>query len=91
MAIDRQKLEEQIIVRYGSDRSDARTISGKASKLKAEIESDSEPWDGPEIDTDYILSRLDMAPGHLSPTAKWNWWAGTIGVFGGTNQDYKID
>ena len=91
MAIEKQELEDQIIARFGCDRSDARAISRKASKLKTEIETGSESWDGPEIDTDYILSRLNMAPGHLSPTGKWNWWAGTIGAFGGTNQDYSID
>lgn len=87
--MDVEKLAKRIEKEFNSSRSDARRIAEKASKFGDFVHSDPERWEGPsEIDGDYIISRLDMAPEHLSVTGKWNWWAGIQKYL--NDADYKI-
>lgn len=89
--MDRDYLNDQIVEEFGCSRVVAREISQKALQLKSEAAAESRNWDGPEIDSEYVVSRLKMAPRHLSPTARWNWWVGMMNAFGGSKQDYRID
>jgi hypothetical protein len=88
--MDPDKLADRIVDEFGAGRRDARAVAEKATDLKAETESSSSEWDGPEIDADYIISRLDMAPDHLPVTSKWDWWAGSIKFAELTQDNYKI-
>lgn len=87
--MNQNELTERIITEFGCRRSEARPVAEKAVMLKKRVESDTD-WDGLEINTEYIISRLYMAPGHVSVTGKWNWWAGMMGFFDGTPHDYRI-
>lgn len=89
--MERKELIERIIEEFGCDHSEAQIVAERAITLKRRIESDPESWDGSDINLEYIISRLDMAPGRISVTGKWNWWAGAMNYFGGTPGDYRIE
>lgn len=84
------KLEKQLTEEFGCIQSNARVVAGKATALKERVDSNPESWDGPDIDSEYIISRLKMAPQQHSVAGKWNWWAGSMNYFGGTPGDYRI-
>ncbi|WP_276253223.1 hypothetical protein [Halomontanus rarus] len=84
------ELTEQIEAEFESSRSEARNIAEEASMFAECIEANPEGWEGPsQIDTDYNISRLNMAPEHLSTTGKWNWWAGINNYLGAP--DHRIN
>jgi len=89
--MNEQKLERRIRSEFGCDPSTARVVAEKATALEEQVKSTPETWEGPEIDIEYIISRLEMAPDHLSVTGKWNWWAGSIDFFRDTSRDYRIN
>jgi len=86
-----EELEQRLLNEFGCSRSAANAISEKAIMLKDEVESDPDNWDSlTEIDMDYIVSKLDMAPEQLSATAKWNWWVNVMNLHK-LEQDYEIN
>jgi|GEM_PF-4986004 len=88
--MNQSELEKQLTEEFRCSQSKARVVAEKATALKEQVDSNPESWDGPEIDSEYIISRLNMAPEQHSVTGKWNWWAGSMNYFGGTSHDYRI-
>ncbi|QIO23109.1 hypothetical protein [Haloarcula sp. JP-L23] len=88
--MNQNELEKQLSEELGCSQSNARIVAEKATALKERVDSNPESWDGPEIDSEYIISRLEMAPEQHSITGKWNWWTGSMDYFGGTPRDYRI-
>ncbi|MGZ0746794.1 hypothetical protein [Haloparvum sp. AD34] len=89
--MNREELEERLTAEFDCSRSAARAVSGKALKLEEKVASETESWDGLEVEPDYIVDRLDAAPDNLDMTGKWNWWAGSMGYFGESRSDYRIE
>lgn len=88
--MNQAQLERQLTEEFGCSQSDGRVVARKATALKERVNSNPDSWDGPKIDSEYVISRLKMAPKQHSVSGKWNWWAGSMNYFGGTPRDYRI-
>jgi hypothetical protein len=87
--IDTRELTDQIEVEFDASRSEARKIAEKASRFADHVQSNQEEWKGAsEVDNEYIISKLNMAPSLLTVTAKWNYWAGVQEFL--NQPDFKI-
>ncbi len=82
-------LRNEITMEFHTKHSVAEPVAVKAAKFAAQVQSNPDGWEGPsEVDPDYIISRLKMAPNHLGMTEKWNWWVGIQNVV--CQDEYQI-